>query len=104
VTGKPDGAGGVTATKVIRRKEAAPIELQGPVSSHDALNGNVVIFGVTIVAGTDIEFRNAAGNPVTRDDFMAAVTDGATVVRAGGTFGSPPPVILANRMEIEPHR
>jgi hypothetical protein len=104
VSGRPDGAGGVTATKVIRRKDARPVELQGPVSSHDPLTGNVGFLGIAVVAGTDIEFRNAAGNAVSRDAFMAAITDGVTVVKARGTFGSPPPIILANGMEIEPHR
>jgi hypothetical protein len=83
--------------------------LQGVVESK-AGGVNLVILGITVQISPGLtQFLQADGTPspgATQNDrqanFLAAVTEGRTVVKARGTAGSPSVLMTANEVQIQP--
>jgi hypothetical protein len=107
IRGFVNNDGSITATRII--KQSGPVDagkdiLQGPVSSKDATNKSLVILGITVSIApgassmddspddNDVAFANI-------DAFLAAVTEGRTIVKAKGAFSGS--TLAATELEIE---
>ena len=107
IRGFVNNDGSITATRVEKRSNAVQSDqviIQGPVSSKDATAKTLVILGipVSIAANASSMDDSPDDNNVTFaniDAFLAAVSEGRTVVKAKGTFLSGS--LAATELEIE---
>jgi len=101
VRGGPGPTGGFRA-QVVERDEADPDSLlQGPVADVDANAGTFTLFGVVIdTSGVDAEdFRGANEQPIGRQAFFDALSDGR-LVKARGSFDGAG-TLAAREVELE---
>ncbi len=99
----PDGS--ITSTQIIGLSnpvDAGKTVIQGVVGAFNASARSITINGITVDANSNAIEVGEDGQVIPLDQFFSLLTVDRTVVKTTGAFSAgPPPVLNANKVEIE---
>lgn len=84
---------------LIERNNDSDVIIQGKLDLNNATQ--LTIQGVTVRVGTNTQFKNVSGNPITRTQFDAAAVVGAKVKAKGTNSGATDNTVDATTGEVE---
>ncbi len=74
--------GAFVATELTRDANDSKVEIRAPVNQIDPVAGTVTLLGVTVNTSGSTQFRGFDDQPISADQFFAAIVEGLTVVQA----------------------